>query len=247
MLPRYGWQAVRPRRTRHFSSPPRPRSKAKFRWFLVWPREAEAQARWTQLRVNGNEPMKNYVTSSLLLTIFAVATSAAAQTHSHEVALAPGNFSFIDRSRLGTPVIFVNEIDVHSCLPLIVDSKTITWITRAYEVKNRVFVRRCEPSTSAELLAAGNRAGEANDTWERASVDARRHIRFSKLRLPGWSFMSNPTFCDSYIAYWGLHGAANDLTVSIYNLVTDTPVASRVVGPVSLETDNEAYLPEPIR
>jgi hypothetical protein len=190
--------------------------------------------------------MKNYVTSSLLLTMFAVATSAAAQTHSREVALAAGNFSFIERSRLGTPVIFENEIDIHSCLPLIVDSRTVAWITRAYEVKNRLFVRRCEPSTSAELVATGHRAGGANDVWERASVDARRHIRFSKLRLPAWSFMSNPTFCDSYIAYWGLHGGANELTVSIYNLVTDTPVASRVVGPVSLETDDEAYLPAPI-
>jgi hypothetical protein len=179
------------------------------------------------------------------LLMLAAMTSSVAQARRMEVALAPGPFSAITDAQLGKSVNFENEINTHSCLPLLIGGKTVAWLERAYTIANRLFVRRCTASGSSDLVARGNRAGGANSSWDRAAFDVRRGVRFSPLSLPRWSFMSNPTFCNSYIAYWGLQGGANRLTPIVYDLIARVQVASRTLGPVPLETDDEAYLPPP--
>ena len=185
----------------------------------------------------------------LAALLVCVTGSARAQSHSKKAVLAPGPFAPISGARLGTPVTFENEIDHHACLPLVVGGRTVAWLSRAYAVANLLLVRRCtfySPSESGPVTK-GNRAGAANQFWERASADVRGRVRFSRLSLPRWSFLSNPAFCDSYVAYWGwtLKDATN-LTPSIYSLVASAQVVSRTVkSDDEFETDNEEYLPPP--
>ena len=98
---------------------------------------------------------------------------------------------------------FENEIDKHYCEKIIIDGRMITWVTRLVEVGKSIVFRKCvvykEPQegTSTE----GAIYGGVKSGWYEIKAD-NVHI-LKQLQLPKLNDFSNPSYCDSYIAYWG--------------------------------------------
>jgi hypothetical protein len=69
-------------------------------------------------------------------------------------------------------------------------------------------------------------------------------IQFTRLVIPGWGRFANPSFCRSNVAYWALHG--ENLAPSIFALDSLRRIASAILGPVELETDNAYALARPV-
>jgi hypothetical protein len=61
----------------------------------------------------------------------------------HEASLKPGIFPYATSATLGTAVNFDNEVDAHSCFPLLVAGQIVTWLYRAYSADGELLVQRC--------------------------------------------------------------------------------------------------------
>jgi hypothetical protein len=181
----------------------------------------------------------------VLSVIIALTFRAAAQANrERESELSPGPFPQVAGSELGKPIDFENEIDTHACFPLLMNGEVVTWIHRAHAALAQVLVQRCVEFDPAITQTRGNRHGGVREAWDRVVPDRGGHgVQFVAVTPRAWGHFANPSFCGPLVAYWGT--AQDTLARSIHDIRTGQLVASRSLGSVELETDDESYLPRP--
>ena len=186
--------------------------------------------------------MRAQLTVSLIVALMRI-TSAQVNAE-RELKLAPGRFPQIAGSELGQSIAFENEIDLHSCFPLLMEGQIVAWIHRAHAASRRVLVQRCVEYDPSIVQTGGNRHGGVRDLWDRVVIGRAGHrLQFVAVTPNGWELFANPSFCGHLVAYWGT--PQNILAPSIYDITSGRLVASRSLGRVELETDDESFLPPP--
>src|SRR5882672_3794695 len=123
----------------------------------------------------------------------------------HEASLKPGIFPYATSATLGTAIDFDNEVDTHSCFPLLVSGQIVTWLYRAYSADGELLGQRCVEYESQPVQTMGTRTGGVNERWDRILIGADpTQWRFTPIEAPDWGPFANPGFCGRFVAYWGL-------------------------------------------
>jgi hypothetical protein len=185
--------------------------------------------------------------TALAIAVFlglSVISAAQSPQVGRESALKPGVFPYAAAANLGAAVNFENEIDTHRCFPLLVSTKVVAWLYRAYLASDELLVQRCKEYGSTVGVTPGNRSGEVNEHWERVTFGQNPSTwHFTPIEAPDWGAFANPGFCDRFVAYWGFRG---EILVSyVYDLRSRRVAATQTLGASNLETDNTEVMPEP--
>jgi len=148
-------------------------------------------------------------------------------------------------AELGPAVSFDNEVDSHECRELAVDGQPVAWLHRAYSFGGEIFVQRCREYDAPEPSDLGSRLGEVERIWHRLVVDhGSSDLEFEPVDLPDWSFISNPTFCEARVAYWGWRG--DHLVPSVYDFTAQRRIKAHDLGAVTIGTDDAYFFPAPV-
>jgi len=161
----------------------------------------------------------------------------------HEASLKAGIFPYTTSATLGTAVNFENEIDTHSCFPLLVSGQIVTWLYRAYSADGELLVQRCVEDEEP-FHTPGTRGGGVSDRWDRVLLRADpTQWGFTPIEAPDWGPFANPGFCGRFVAHWGFRGKV--VVAYAYDIKSRRIAASQSLGPSNLETDNSAVMPRP--
>jgi hypothetical protein len=181
----------------------------------------------------------------------AVACSPAV-TYTRDEPLAPGAFVGLDGARLGAGVVFQNDIDSRTCFPLEVNGRTVAWLTRAYVMAGQTLVRRCEEIEEGALSVPHGYWGWAPPAWDQMVREPDGSIRFQPLAVPRWTFLANPAFCGTLVAYCAVEDDVDDdagersiLRPTVFDLAGGGIVQAGNFGSVELRTDWEGFLAPP--
>jgi hypothetical protein len=170
-----------------------------------------------------------------------------------QIPLAPGGFPPLPGTRLGAPETFLQasvlpEIPPVStrCVPLIDEAgDALAWLSAAAQAGDRLLVRRCvDGPAPADGLPAGARRGGAAREWEAVERVDGGGLSVTPLRLPDWSFFSNPAFCGARAAYWAFRG--EELYVQVYDLDAARVLASARRGVLQVVADETDTLDAPV-
>jgi len=162
----------------------------------------------------------------------------------HEAPLKPGTFPYVTSTTLGTAIDFENEVDTHSCFPLLFSAQVVTWLYRAYSADGELLVQRCMEYESEPVRTPGTRTGGVSERWDRVFPSADpTQWRFSPIEAPDWGVFANPGFCGRFVAYWGFQGQL--IVAYAYDLKSRQIAASHSLGASNLETDNSEVMPRP--
>lgn len=116
--------------------------------------------------------------------------------------LATGSFPPIENARLGTPIMFENEIEITRCFPLLVSDIAVAWLANAYVAGSELLVNRCVEYDPSVKQTTGNRHGGQLEVWERARLSADRlSLVETPLGASEWGLFANPSFCGARVAY----------------------------------------------
>lgn len=163
--------------------------------------------------------------------------SAPTSAPTPQLVLATGPFPRIEDARLGVPIKFENEVDTTSCFPLLVSDIVVAWLAHAHVAAGELLVNRCVEYDPSIEQTAGNRHGGALEVWERVRLSADKlSLVTTPLGAIEWGLFSNPSFCGTRVAYWGLQKDGR-LSARIFDVTSSKEVASRSIGTVMLETD----------
>ena len=140
------------------------------------------------------------------------------------------NYQLSDRT------MFENEIDSHYCETLIIQNQFIGWVTGIAEVGPSLVFRIClkEKPPFEGAASQGAIYGGVDTGWY--ELRTKDKLKPQKLSLPKLSYFSNPTYCKSYIAYWG-HEKDDSYYAIVYHLGKRQLIKEDVVGHSNLETD----------
>ena len=188
-----------------------------------------------------------------LCAIWMTLACSRAVTYTRDEPLAPGPFAGLDGARLGSGVVSQNDIDSRTCFPLEVQGRTTAWLTRAYVSADRTLVRRCEEIEEGALSVRHGYWGWAPPVWDRMTREPDGSIRFEPLVLPRWTFLANPAFCGTLVAYWAVEDDVEDgagersiLRPTVFDLARWSIVQAGSLGSVELRTDWEGFLETPV-
>jgi len=146
--------------------------------------------------------------------------------------------------QLSDKTMFENEIDSHYCEKLIMQDQFIGWVTGLAEVGPFLVFRLCREEKPPFEGAASRGAiyGGVNRGWY--EIRSKDHLKPQVLSMPKLSDFSNPSYCGSYIAYWGQE-KDNLYYASVYHLQKRKLIKEDFVGQSNLETDNMYILNPP--
>ncbi len=71
-------------------------------------------------------------------------------------------------------------------------------------------------------------------------------VAFSRLALPDWSIVAQPTFCSGRVAYWAVKpgpGQEEEIHLQVYDIATRRVIGSAYARTESLATDSSYSLP----
>jgi hypothetical protein len=162
----------------------------------------------------------------------------------HEASLKPGIFPYATSATLGPAINFDNEVDTHSCFPLLVSGQIVTWLYRAYSAEGELLVQRCVEYQSLPTQTMGMRTGGVDESWDRVlpGADATQW-RLTPIEAPDWGPFANPGFCGRLVAYWGFQDEV--VVAYAYDIKSRRIAASQSLGASNLETDNSTVMPRP--
>lgn len=160
-------------------------------------------------------------------------------------------FSHIPNASLGNRMQFENEIDTHQCAPLSIDNRLIAWVYKAHNTGKRVFIMQCLEDKNLKLshaiagyLEFGLFILDPMDKWKPTLFE-----------VPEYNYFSNPSFCNSKMAFWGIERVKVIKDVIDYNrfetslLIIDFDsnkiIARKDIGIFILETDYRGHLAMP--
>jgi hypothetical protein len=179
-----------------------------------------------------------------LLASADLATATPLAPLDHEATLRPGTFPYVPSTTLGTAIDFENEVDTHTCFPLLYSAQIVTWLYRAYSTDGGLLVQRCVEYESEPVQTPGTRTGGVNEHWDKVlpSADPTKW-GFTPIEAPDWGVFANPDFCGRFVAYWGFQGQL--IVAYAYDLKSRRIAASHFLGASNLETDNSEVMPRP--
>jgi hypothetical protein len=199
--------------------------------------------------------MKNALAMAVGALLWVEVPAAAAQSSSAAIDLVQGPFAPLSGTTLDGPERFErpsalpeNPPVSTTCFPLMAqgDQQVLAWLSAAASADGRVFVRRCvDGDVPPDPRVAGVRRGGEALEWEEATLALGADgLRVTSLALPDWSFFSNPSFCQSAVAYWSMRGT--DLFAQVYDLTERRVLESRPRGVVYLVSDESDALEAPV-
>jgi hypothetical protein len=153
--------------------------------------------------------------------------------------------------RLGKPVKFDDGVGISQgeCFPLYSSDKLVTWLDSMHATGSRLFVRRCLEDASITDTPAGSKGGAIEDAYdELVASDGNDGFKFNELTPPHWSLFSNPSFCESSIAYWGTElkeKSPTKIYAVIFDLNAGKVVRKELLGTVEIESDSRGFFPRP--
>ena len=164
--------------------------------------------------------------------------------------LREGRLPATENLRLGKPALFDDGIGIRSgmCFPLHDGNRFVTWLHAYHQTGPRVFLQRCEAVTQDGAILAGNRSGGVADDYVELVLENGYSPEFKELTAPLWSEFSNPSFCKSYVAYWGAEFARDDpvrVHAIVYDLTSSRVVKDASVGSMVPESDSRDFLERP--
>jgi hypothetical protein len=148
------------------------------------------------------------------------------------------------RYQLSDKAIFENEIDSHNCEKLTVDNQFVGWVNGLAEVGTSLIFRLCIKEELPYEGAASEGAiyGGVDSGWY--ELRKTKRLKPEKLILPKMNDFSNPSYCGSYIAYWGA-GGNHSYYAMVYHFGKRILLKDHLVGRSILETDNMYVLNPP--
>jgi hypothetical protein len=140
------------------------------------------------------------------------------------------------RYQLSEKTLFENQIDGHDCEKLTVENQFIVWVNGLSEVEPSLVFRICTKGKPPYEGAAPEGAiyGGVESGWYELKKGKR--LQPQKLVLPKMNDFSNPSYCGSYIAYWGA-GGNHSYYAMVYDLGKRILLEEKLVGRSILETD----------
>jgi len=170
-----------------------------------------------------------------------------------EIRLAEGPFAALAGAALGAPRTFENDIDSTECFPVRASGRVLAWIHRAHRAASRLFVEPCEPYATTAIVSRGATYGGASQWWFEATLAgpaSEPQLALRRLDLPGWNWLSNPSFCGERIAFWAFGREDGDaypeLRVRVADVTTGRVLAASSLGRAMIETDNRSCLARPV-
>jgi hypothetical protein len=154
-----------------------------------------------------------------------------------EKQLAPG-FS------VGSPVVFVNEMNDHTCRPLRLRGRLVRWAWRLHADAATQYLFECFPFSEKPdfHLDPGERHGSADDRPSEVIVTG-AGTRVAAVAAPGWNMLSNPSFSGYRMAYWSSEG--DSWYGSVFDLRTRKVLARQLVLTGEIGTDDPGYFERP--
>lgn len=204
------------------------------------------------MNIRQSELLFGYRVSPLLLAGLVAACGTATPvigTASCGVSMPQeGSLTSRRNLRLGAPVLFDDGVGISSgrCFPLFDGSRLVTWLHAYHQAEHRLFVQRCEEAAVGEGVS-GSRSGAIAETYVELTFDQGR-TDFGELPTPSWSEFSNPSFCGTRMAYWGVRFDGNEpLTVQaiVFDLATGRVVKQAVLGQILPESDSRDFFVRP--
>lgn len=166
-------------------------------------------------------------------------------------ALKEGPVAGREGLRLGKPVKFDDGMGISQgeCFPLYSGDKLVTWLDSMHSAGSKLFFRRCLEDASIADAPAGTKGGAIEDAYdELVASDGNGWFKFNDLTLPLWSVFSNPSFCESSVAYWGMELPAKE-PAKVYAVILDLNIGQVVkkelLGTVEIESDSRSFFPPP--
>ncbi len=149
------------------------------------------------------------------------------------------------RYQLTEKTLFENQIDGHDCEKLTVENQFVAWVNSLSEVGPSLIFRVCTKGEPPYEGAAPEGAvyGGVDSGWYELKKSKR--LQPQKLILPKMNDFSNPSYCGSYIAYWGA-GGNHSRYAMIYDLGKRILLKEKLVGRAVLETDYMYVLNPPV-
>ena len=149
------------------------------------------------------------------------------------------------RYQLSEKTLFENQIDGHDCEKLTVENQFVGWVNGLAEVGTLLVFRMCIKGEPPYEGAAPEGAvyGGVDSGWYELKKGKR--LQPQKLILPKMNDFSNPSYCGSYIAYWGA-GGNHSYYAMVYDLGKRILLKEKLVGRAVLETDYMYVLNPPV-
>jgi hypothetical protein len=164
-----------------------------------------------------------------------------------------------DKAFLGVPDLSLGEAQEFSngpeaflCRPINWRGKTLAWVHAPFRNGKQIIATRCERNESQAFNAVTGAMIESYDDldtqesileWDATS----KKISFNNVTLPLRHMFSNPTYCGSLVAYWGIQrkDSLNQVYAVVYDVATQRIRAKEEVGSiVAFQTDASGYLPQ---
>ena len=140
------------------------------------------------------------------------------------------------RYQLSEKTLFENQIDGHDCEKLTVENQFVGWVNGLAEVGSSLIFRMCtkgEPPYEGAAPEGGIYGGVDSGWYE---LRKSKRLQPQKLVLSKMNDFSNPSYCGSYIAYWGA-GGNHSYYAMVYHLGKRILLKEKLVGRSILETD----------
>ena len=168
-----------------------------------------------------------------------------------EVVAREGQLLLAGKLRLGKPVEFDEGLGINGgiCYPLYEGDRLLAWLDSYHQADGRLFVRRCVEDFSIKDLATGSKGGAVSDAFDELRLEGDgRQPKFVQLDPPRWSEFANPSFCNRYLAYWGME-FREDEPVKVFAVVFDLSsgqvLRQELLGSLQLESDSRSFFARP--
>ena len=155
-------------------------------------------------------------------------------------AVAGTATSALDSYELRGVKVFSNEVDSHKCKQLFVNNKEVVWVFGATGTDVGPIVRICKEAAEPNHGGAdhGTIHGGVLNGWYIVDLATGETVALS---LPHLTNFSNPEFCGSLAAYWGMDGYST-YSLIVADLRSKKIVKSTPITKVALETDYMYHL-----
>ncbi|MCG3206150.1 MAG: hypothetical protein KCHDKBKB_02877 [Elusimicrobia bacterium] len=148
----------------------------------------------------------------------------------------------------GSPIKFWNEGDTKVCHPLIISGRGgQIWLWRYAVVDKTLYGSLCTKGEFDGQQEPGNQYGEMEIEIKKIKPNpAGNNFNpiVTGLALPGFTFLSNPSQCNHYVAYWR-KGKDNYLFASVFDVKKKVLIKDQATQMQSPATDFPEHLPKP--
>ena len=188
---------------------------------------------------------------NLVLAMTSVLACPTAKACDDNKSISDQNFLGVKELSLGQAVEFSNGPEGFLCRPINWQGKTLAWVHAPFRNSKQTLVTRCQRNESQSFNAVTGVMIESYDgiddhesivEWDHTS----KKLTFKHVTLPMRHLFSNPAYCGSLVAYWGIerYEKSHRVYAMIYDLEHKKIQSKEDVGTITaFQTDASGYLP----